>query len=154
MPKTCELCGRLTDNLTEAIVEGAMLSICNNCVKFGNVIPIKKPAKEQILPRKNIIIEKEPEEFEIIVSGYSQKVKQARENLSLKQEELAQKIAEKVSVIHKIESGHLRPSLALAKKLENFLNIKLIEKYKEEKTETINFKDSNLTIGDLLKHKK
>ena len=75
-------------------------------------------------------------------------------NLNLKQEELAQKIAEKVSVIHKVESKHLRPSLALAKKLEHFLNIKLIEKYKEEKTKTLDFTDSALTIGDLIKFKK
>lgn len=153
MPKVCELCGKLTDNLMEAIVEGAIVSVCKFCSNFGHVIPVQKELKQE-LPKRNIIIKKEPEEFEIITKNYAQKVKQTRENLNLKQEELAQKIAEKVSVIHKIESGRLRPSLALARKLEHFLNIKLIEKYKEEKSEIINFKDSSLTIGDLLKYKK
>lgn len=153
MPEICELCGKPNDNLIEAIVEGALLRVCRKCSDFGHVIPIQKSTTLEI-PKKKIVIEKEPEEFEIITSNYAQKVKQAREKLDLKQEQLAQKIAEKISVIHKIESGHLRPSLALAKKLEHFLHIKLIEKYKEEKSKTIDFTDSDLTIGDLLKFKK
>ncbi len=153
MPKVCELCGKFNDNLIEAIVEGAVVSVCKSCSNFGHVILIEKPINQEI-PKRKIVIEKEPEEFEIIVNNYAQEVKQAREKLDLKQEELAQKIAEKISVIHKIESGHLKPSLALAKKLEHFLNIKLIEKYKEEKTKTVDFTNSSLTIGDLIKFKK
>ena len=151
--KVCELCGKLSDNLMEAVVEGAILSVCKTCSEFGNVIPIKKPIQSEISKGK-IVIEREPEEFEIIVQDYAQKVKQSREDMQLKQEELAQKLAEKVSVIHHIEIGHLKPSLLLAKKLENFFHIKLIEKYKEEKTKTIYFADSGLTIGDLAKFKK
>lgn len=152
----CELCGRIDDNLVDAVVEGAMLSVCRRCIRFGHVLPIQKPDIQQIHKREILLEQiKEPEIIEILVPDYPQKVQQARENLNLKQEELALKIAEKLSVIHQIESGHLKPSFFLAKKLENFLKIKLIQKYKEEEQpKKINLSDSNLTIGDILKLKK
>ena len=67
-------------------------------------------------------------------------------------------IAEKESVIHKIESGQLEPTIPLAKQLEQYLRIKLItmnkgEKIEKEKNRDINFSDKVITIGDMLKIK-
>lgn len=145
----CEVCGKETTNLLNAIVEGSVLSVCKNCSKYGNVIAVKKPKPAQEPPKKIITIE---EPIEVIVSDFSLKIKNARESLKLKQEQLAKNLKEKTSLIHKLESGHLTPSISLAKKLENFLNIKLIEQYEEEKKQ-INIKDEDLTIGDLIKIK-
>lgn len=150
----CDLCGKETE-LVDAIVEGSMLSICKGCAKFGHVIAIQKPALIEEKPEKKITIEEpEPEELEIIVPDYASKIKQARENLNLKQKQLASEINEKESVIHKLESGHLKPSIKLAKKLESFLNIKLIEEYQEPQKKELSFADKSLTIGDLIKIKK
>lgn len=147
----CDLCGRRNTKLVEAIVEGTMLSVCENCTKFGNVIKIEQPKVENKTIQKIFI---EEEKIEIVDLDYSSKIKKARENLNLKQEELAKKIAEKASTIQKLESGHLEPSISLAKKLEKNLNIKLIIEHKEKKEKKgINFRDENLTIGDLLKTK-
>ena len=71
------------------------------------------------------------------------------------QEDLAKSLAEKSSTIMNIESGRLKPTLKLAKKLEVFLNIEIISK---DITITggnkkIDFKKDNLTIGDLLRMK-
>lgn len=147
----CEMCGR-EGELVEAIVEGTMLNVCKNCAKFGNVIEVKKPIiKEEV---RRVVPVSQIEEMESVIDDYSSKIKQAREKLGLKQGELAKQIAEKESVIHKVETGGLKPNLRLAKKLEQFLKIKLIEKYIEEKKKILDFRDSDLTIGDLLRIKK
>jgi putative transcription factor len=152
----CDMCGK-EGKLVEAIVEGVLLNVCETCVKYGKVIPLKKPDVEVKFAEKKDRFKKKivtPEVFEIIVDNFSEKVKKSREAKGLKQEELAKQIAEKESVIHNIESGHLKPGLKLAKKLEVFLGIKLIEKTEEKIKREINFKDNNLTVGDLLRTKK
>lgn len=150
----CELCGKNEEKLIDAIVEGTMISICKNCSKFGHVVPVKKPIIRTEIPTKKIIIE-EQRVFELVDKDIAIKIKQERERLNLKQEELAQKLAEKTSTIQNIESGHLKPSLELTKKLENFFNIILIEKYKEEGyKKSLDFANSDLTVGDLMSIKK
>jgi|SRR3989344_3539404 len=146
----CDLCGR-HDRLTEAIIEGSMLSVCGNCAGFGKIVAIPKNKEVRDVPRRKIAIERETE---IIVANYSKLVKEAREKLGLKHEELAKNIAEKESVIHRLESGLLQPPIDLARKLEQALKIRLVAVYKEAKEKAIDLSDSSLTIGDLLKMKK
>ena len=140
----CELCGR-SGNLIKAIVEGSLLNVCENCAKFGKVIEVKQNL--QLKPIK----QKTTELINIISPEYPKLIKNSREKLNMKQEDLAKKIDEKLSVIHKLETGHLQPTILLAKKLEKTLNIKLIEVY-QETHDQLNFKDSGLTIGDLIKN--
>lgn len=145
----CEMCGR-DSVLVEAIIEGSLLSVCRNCASFGNVVRL--PTKGEVI--KTRIDDKDDEE--LIVEDYNLRVKKARESKKLTQEDLAKYVAEKESVIHRVESGQFEPTLELAKKLEQFLRIKLIKNYKrEEKKENknINLKNSSLTIGDVLKIK-
>jgi putative transcription factor len=65
------------------------------------------------------------------VPDYNAVVKKARERLGLTQEELGRRVGEKASVISKIETGRLRPSVMLARKLEHVLRIKLLESIEE-----------------------
>ena len=151
----CDICGR-ESKLVDAIIEGSMISVCNICAKYGQVITLEKPKikEEKFVKVKSKSIQKNPEVIEVIVQDYADKIKNAREKLNLKQKELANSIAERESTIQNIESGHLKPSIETAKKIEQFLKIKLIEEYKEEKKlSNINFRDEKLTIGDLLKVK-
>jgi putative transcription factor len=147
---SCEICGKKFNNLSKAIVEGVMIDVCSECSKFGKVIPIRKP----LIEPQRIIPVHTKEYVEGVVSNYAEVIKTAREKKGLKQEDLAKNIAEKESVIHKVETGGLRPSFILAKKLEQFLGIKLIEVTEEKKEINLNLKDSNLTIGDILKIKR
>lgn len=144
----CDLCGIDTD-LMPASVEGTILNVCRKCSRFGKVLRIQTKREEK--PRRII---KEPEEVDIIAKDYSSIIKNARENLGMRQEDLARKINEKESLIHRIESGHAEPNMAFAKKLENALNIKLIEAYREGEKKNINIKEEGLTIGDLIKIKQ
>ena len=143
----CEICGE-DKNLIKAIVEGTLLNVCEECTKFGNAITVKKIEQEQKSVKKltNEIIN-------IINQDYPKLIKNAREKLGLKQQELALKLNEKESIIHKLEIGSLQPTILLARKLERTLNISLVELY-QESHETLNLKDDNLTIGDILKLRK
>lgn len=147
------MCGNETE-LFRAVIEGTELRVCKNCAGFGKVLQkIRVPAKEK-KKKQEELSEEEPEVIQVIVPDYAKKVKQARESLGLKQEELAKKLNEKESIIHKVETGHYKPNLMLAQKLEHFLKIKLVEEYTAEKTEKKESTSSEgLTIGDLIKLK-
>lgn len=147
----CEICGR-NEAKQDAVVEGAIVGVCDNCSRYGKVVPIKTKEIEVSKP----IPKKLPEEeiLEFVIPNYSEKIKTAREKLGLKQKELAEKIHEKESLIHKLESAQLIPDLKLAKKLENALKIRLVETYKQEYNKNLNFKSKSLTIGDLVKIKE
>ncbi len=151
---SCDLCGK-PSQLIDAIIEGSMVSVCEECSKFGKVIQVKKPQTYFYeKPKKRLIIKK-PEIIEIVNNNYAQLIKQARESLNLKQKKLAKMLGIKESLLHKIESSHIKPSLQLAKKFQTFFKIKLIETYEEKETsQEININKTKLTIGDLLKLKK
>lgn len=142
----CEICGRISE-VFDAIVEGAMVKVCDRCSKHGNVVSVQK----KFVSAK---IEKDPFEYvDVIVDNYAKLVKEGREKKGLNHEELAKSIAEKESTIAQVESGNMKPNFKLAKKLAVFLNIELIEHVESSKEgyKSIDFKNSSLTIGDLLK---
>lgn len=148
----CDLCGA-EEELFLAEVEGTNLNVCKNCSKFGKVIEKTRMNK---IPQKTEKVKTAPdkERVQVIVDNYSSLIKKKRESLGLKQKELAKKIAEKESVIHKIESGHIEPNINLARKLEKDLSIRLIEEEKvEEMAIKPKTKDLTVTIGDMLKPK-
>ena len=145
----CELCGSESE-MFKAIVEGSEMNVCQNCSKFGKII--NKPKQNFNLKPKTIKKKQDkPETIFLIVDNYAQLIKTAREKMKLKQEEVAKKIAEKESLIHSIESGKHEPNINLARKLERFYNIKLIEEHKEENQNIGKSNASGLTIGDLIK---
>jgi len=143
----CDMCGRILEFPYEVEVEGATMQLCKSCSVFGR---ITKQPKISVTRKKYVI--KREEYIDFIVEDYPVRIRNARESKNLKQQDLANKIAVKESLIHKIESGNLEPSIELAKKLEKFLGIKLVEKQKEEH-QKVKTNDSTLTIGDLLKAK-
>ena len=150
---TCEMCG-YDRELVDAIVEGATMSVCLECSKFGHVIPINQPVVDKKIERADESSKPQLDTVDVIVDDYNERIKKAREKKGLKQEDLAKSIAEKVSVIHQLESKKLKPSFRLSKKLSVFLNIDLItssEQQSSEKPKSLDFKDSSLTIGDMLK---
>ena len=142
----CEICGEERD-LVKAIVEGSLLDICNNCIKFGNAVVVKEIKKEEKPVKKTV-----NEVINIITPDYPKLIKEAREKLNLRQQELASKINEKESIIHKLETGSMQPTILIARKLEKTLNITLVELY-QESHEGLNFKDDVITIGDLVKQR-
>lgn len=154
----CEMCGADSETL-KANVEGTIMNVCRNCSKYGKVISINKPPvsykKSKTNSREPVKNDNE-EKIEMVIKNFAEKIKNVRENMKLDQEKFAEKINEKKSIIHKIETAEMKPSIELAKKLEKILNIKLIETYSEKGTgvETQKSSSGPMTIGDLINIKK
>ncbi len=53
-------------------------------------------------------------------------IKTSREKMGLSQEDLGQKLNEKLSVIKHLETGKLKPDNILTRKLERFFKVKLL----------------------------
>jgi putative transcription factor len=159
----CDMCSS-PDKTYKIEVEGSILNVCEKCASFGKVVgkvkqemPEKKKKKlekaaEKLAEEK---ARKETETIQIITPNYSSIIRKAREKQGLKQEELAKKIAEKESVIHKLESGIITPAIPLARKLEKFLRIKLVETVEMGSSDSSEKKSGfdGLTLGDLIKIK-
>lgn len=117
----CEICGQKA-SLSRASIDNGIFNVCCDCAKLGKIIeqPVVKETKVIEAASKS-----QPEEF--VVPDFSSKISCARQNRGLKQEDLAKSLNEKLSVISAIESGKRAPDLKLAKKLETFFGINLIE---------------------------
>ncbi len=153
----CELCGKKESNYNTEI-EGTMMSVCENCSKFGNV---KGSSKVNIvIKEKNKFERKEP--TYIFIKGFGASIKNTREKMNLNQEDFAKKLSIRVSLLHKIESEHMHPDIETAKKLERTLHIKLVEEISENEENSNkqkelsgpHFKSGPLTFGDMINIKR
>ena len=85
-----------------------------------------------------------------MISDYGSVVRKAREKKRLDHASLASKISEKKSIITSVESGNMKPNEKLIRKLENFLNIKLLEDVDDSATSYGSGAKKNFTMGDLI----
>ena len=134
----CELCGKDT-TLVNVLIEGVNLNACSDCGKHGRVITAKST------------IQRDEEISEDISSDYDVKIKHARESRNLKQQECAQLLNIKESMLQKLETKKMRPSLELAKKIVKISKNKFKLKYDESRERPF---DVNRLICDNTKAKK
>ncbi|MEW5896436.1 MAG: multiprotein bridging factor aMBF1 [Nanoarchaeota archaeon] len=147
----CEMCGKEA-KLIAAEIENVEMKVCSGCVKFGRVKRSSSPSRFQNFKAKAQL----PELPQVkIVSNYAALLRSARERKGMTQEDFAKYINEKESLVQKWESGHLKPNVNTAKKLESFLGITLVTKDEEisSPAET-HRKAEGFTIGDFIKVKK
>lgn len=150
------MCGKTSQSLIKVEIEGVVMNVCSFCSKFGKVIATPSKQEQKKLEIKKLT-PKPPQEIEItqkIKDNFAEIIRKKREQLGLKQEELAKMLAEKVSLLAKIEQGNIKPSLELAKKLEKRLNISIIEDIEQTKIVSSNEKTDTVTLGDIVKIKK
>ena len=159
----CEMCNS-KEACCRALVEGAELSVCRGCGRFGRVlkeikieIPARK-ARQAAVAKPQTVLKKEKEIIETIVADFSQRIRKARERLGLTQDEFARKISERESVVHKLETGAMEPDIEMARKLERLLKIKLVEQRESGSEEGIaeqpRGSGGGLTLGDYLKKRQ
>ncbi|MBI2040962.1 MAG: TIGR00270 family protein [DPANN group archaeon] len=120
MPIDCEICGSARATV-KASVDSVALNVCAPCSSTGKIIEQPRPAARQ--PVLQYIA---PESGETVTENFGKIISSARQQMGLKQEELANRLSEKLPVIQAAEQGK-RLDLGLARKLEKFLKIKLIE---------------------------
>jgi len=161
----CEVCGRrIVGKPFNAMIEGARMLVCNECVKLGSIYweektepRLKKIARR--LPTPIIPTRKQPtikvEESIDLVEDFRSKIRQAREKLGFSHEDLGRKISEKVSVLRKIESGKMTPDQKLSEKLQHALKIKLLAEVSEPKVPSKALAAPKpVTLGDIVQLKK
>lgn len=141
----CELCGK-DEPLSKALVEGTMMAVCKACGKFGKVL--SAPA----MPQKKVQQQKAEPSLDV-VEDFAQKIRDAREKSGQTQKEFAMKLNEKESLLSKLETGAVKPSIPLAQKLEKLLKIKLVEQQGEGVVVRERNASGRMTIGDVIQEK-
>ena len=159
----CEMCGKEMASLLPVRIEGTILNVCRDCARFGD--NVRAGAKKQATAEPSVIqarlqnrerrmktrdVYETGEESIEMAEDFPKRIKEAREKLGWKQEELAAKMNERVSIVHKLESGGMHPDDTLIKKVERTLNIKLKEKVTIAKVEK-SAGGKGLTLEDFVK---
>jgi len=138
------------------------MKVCEDCSRFGKVKG--KSNVKVVFQETKKPVQKDSEYA--FVQNYGMIVKDARERLGLKQEDFAKKINEHKSIVHQVESEHMKPGVDLARKFERALHIKIVEEIKEEESSSNksksqvseNFgkfdKNAPVTIGDVINIKR
>ncbi|MFH0961069.1 MAG: multiprotein-bridging factor 1 family protein [archaeon] len=150
----CEICGSRPARGRHS-VEGAILSVCEQCGKFG------APVRDVFLKRQRgaapAVGDGEPE----VAPNYAEIIRKGRERAGLTQKELAAKSLERESVVAKIEQGEFIPSIPTAKKLEKVLGVRLIGGSNGEETKVSSPEKSErmaapagMTFGDLINKRR
>src|SRR3989338_5048099 len=93
--------------LFKSMVEGSEMNVCSQCSKFGKVVSqIKEPLTGKKQAKLEIKMHSNQELILSVVLNYSEIIKSKRGQLGLNQEDFAKQLNEKISVIHKMETGH------------------------------------------------
>ncbi len=152
----CEMCDK--EATLKGTVEGSELSLCESCSRYAkNTRLLQRPAP--VMKRNKSAAARSfarapapaaPEKR--IVGDYAERVRKAREKRNWTQKQLAEKLAEKESLLAKVEQDKTVPSFRVAEKLEQTLHITLITEV-ELPGVAATGKAVALTIGDILKVK-
>lgn len=149
----CEMCGNDGD-LKKTKVEGAVLKLCDDCQDTGKVMETSTSSSSSGSSGRSSSSRKRSKprgQQKELVRDFDERVKEARENEDLSIEDLADRLNEKESVIHRIESGKLKPDKRLAQKIKNQLEIELYEEVSETDYEArgSDSGEDTATIGDV-----
>ena len=160
----CEMCGQEAPKLRKITIERSVLSVCQNCVKFGKGAP-SKGGEETAIPdtiterlerrekrlKTKDVFEKSQKELAL---DYPKRIRSARGTFGWSQDDLAKKINEKKSVIAKLEHGEMVPDEKLVKKLERKLEISLKETISPVAPPKKSESSKAMTLGDFIKTEK
>ncbi len=168
----CEICGARAPKLRRTIIEGSVMNVCPDCfntltkktpvenvfAKPGGTL-VKKPVAakpvtvkkiEKKTPVENVSLAESVE----LASNYRELIKSRRRKLGWSEEDLGEKTGLKTSLIKKIETGKITPSVVDVRKIEDALKIKLLTSIKQEAAPVKHLAKSSssaLTLGDILR---
>lgn len=174
----CEMCGAEQSSLTTTKVEGAKLELCDECTEFGTEVQTESSSSgsskystsssssgasggssgatttgstggSSSQRRKDMF-----DDMDEIAGDYDDRIRDAREGEGLTQEELANDLNEKASLIRKLERGDVLPSDEVRRKLESTFGISLTEGADVEDTEWSGSSSGSMTLGDVVERKE
>lgn len=165
--KECPICGSIIwGKGQKVLLEGVKMTVCHNCAQHGTKIHklpikthIKKPySHKKASPIKRQISKKDKIDELEIIPDYATKIRNVRNSRGLNQDQFAQKLNEKPSLLRRIEAGKVEPTIKLAKKIEDVYNIKILKETDEIEANIQNkkyMKKSNgASLGDIAFIKK
>jgi putative transcription factor len=153
----CEICERYIEKGKRVRIEGSVVVTCDGCSRYGEVVGAAFSHEVVKPPQK---VEEKTEvafdlEVEALVEDYPELIRKKREKMDMKQEELARLINEPASLIHRIEIGKMEPSPQIARKLQQKLGVRLLQKSGDMDVHPMKSKTTEeLTLGDLVVVKK
>ncbi|MBN2518768.1 MAG: TIGR00270 family protein, partial [Candidatus Altiarchaeota archaeon] len=117
---------------------------------------VPKPQARPFTPSQRLpeAYQRPVEVVEEVLDEIGTLVRDKREGMGVKQEDLAKIINEPVSLIKRVEHGFI-PDLKIAHKLQRVLHVKLTEQANAEEADYADAgKKENLTLGDVIIIKK
>ena len=135
--KECPICGGIIwGKGRRVLIEGGKITVCLNCAQHGEKLPVPSSSsssrKFQALGKtkqyKRKVYSKNLTDDDEIVPDFAGKIRNARNSLGFNQDQFAQKLNEKPSLLRRIETGRAKPTIKLAKKIEETYKIKLLQK--------------------------
>ncbi|PSP68010.1 TIGR00270 family protein [Halobacteriales archaeon QS_1_69_70] len=152
----CEMCGTETGSPKTVKVEGAELDVCGDCADFGTEVRTQETASTSTKYSTSSSSSSSSDsdssgssrsaggsatstggggggrsdmfdEMDEVVPDYDGRIRQGRERQGLTQEELADQLNEKASLIRKLERADVLPSDSVQRKLERALDVSLSE---------------------------
>jgi putative transcription factor len=158
----CDVCGReIIGKPHQVIIERAKMTTCSKCARLGSAYWKSEPKRLKPSAKKDSVtrVRSTParrkktttvREDLVVADDYALLIRQAREKSDLAQADVGKMIAEKASVISKVESGKMVPSQRLAAKLEHTLRIKLLVPLAEPETSSFpSLPSKGLTLGEI-----
>jgi putative transcription factor len=170
------MCGAESSSLTTTKVEGAELQLCDDCTEFGTEVRTESSSSSSTkystsssssssssssggssstggggggtTRRRDMF-----DDMDEIAADYDDRIRSAREERGLSQEELADELNEKASLIRKLERGDMLPSDEVQRKLESELGVTLSEGSGDADTEWSGDSSTTTTLGDVVKRK-
>ncbi len=167
------MCGSDQASLKTVKVEGAELQLCDDCAEFGTEVRTESTSSASTkystssssgsnssrssgssssssskTRRRDMF-----DDMDEIATDYDDRIRQARESRGLSQEELAQSLNEKASLIRKLERGDIMPPDSVRKKIERKLDISLVEGESDDDSEWSGGGSTTTTLGDVVKRK-
>ena len=167
--KECPICGgKIWGRGQKVLIEGAKLTVCQSCAQYGVKIKSVPKAGNKVNPdyakskssAKKKAYNKQIDDGLEIVADYVSKIRNARNSRGLNQDQFAQKLNEKPSLLRRIEAGKVEPTIKLAKKIEQIYEIILVKKVDETEPSTTQNKymkkSGSTSLGDIaiVKRKK
>ncbi len=176
----CEMCGKETASPNLVKIEGAELQVCDDCVEFGTEVKTEETSStstkystsssgstststSSTSPSSTSSTSNTSgggrgsdiyDDIEELAQDYDERIRSAREQAGLSQEDLAKKLNEKASLIRKLEHGDTLPSDDVQGKLERELDIDLTAAGGDEDAEWEGGSSTGeYTLGDVVERK-
>ncbi len=142
---TCELCGETTTSVSLTRIAGTAMKVCSKCKNMGKDLEPEKNQQHTFRPKfrhEDIKLE--------VVNNYSSLINNAIHTRKIDVHILARSTNIRESTLTKYITNKIKPDVESARKIEKFLDIKLIEEFKNESYETKIEEDVKpRTLGDM-----